>query len=99
MEFCIVKSTTFGRHFLDVQVDVQGKKQLCLFLNGLQVGESTPLPAYEKSSERIKIKWFLAQLCELNLWCLSLLQQRKKQNVSEHEKEFFILNIAVILML
>lgn len=50
---------------------MQVKKQLCLFLNRLQVGESIPLPACEQSSERVKMKHFLARLCKLNLGRLS----------------------------
>lgn len=46
-------------------------KKIALFSNDFQVEENTSLPAYESSSDRIKKKDFLSQLCKPNLGCIS----------------------------
>lgn len=50
------KSTTFERHIFRYLKTHAMQKNHCLFSNEIQIGENTPLPAYESSSERIKNK-------------------------------------------
>lgn len=77
-------------------------KKIALFSNDLQVEENTPLPAYESSSDRIKKKDFLSQLCKPNLGCIFVAHSTAAEGIEclcVVKGAFFISYITVILVL